>query len=145
MFIPLTATVAVAGQLDAVDLAAAAAAGFVAVVNNRPDGEAPGQPAGDTLRAAATAAGLSFTAIPIDHTGFNREQVAAMAAVLDAAPGPVLAFCRSGSRSAMLWALAEASRGGPADGIVAAAASGGFDVAGLRPTLVALAQAAGAG
>lgn len=140
MFIRLTESVSVAGQIVPGDIAAAAAQGFAAIVNNRPDDEELGQPTGAAMRAAAEAAGLSYTAIPVDHRGMNREQVTAMAAVLDAATGPVLAFCRSGTRSANLWALAEASRGGDPDAIVAAAAGGRYDVAGLRPTLVALAD-----
>lgn len=144
MFIRLTDTVAVAGQIAPTDVATAAAQGFVGLVNNRPDGEEDDQPACADLRAAATAAGLTYTAIPVDHRGFNRGQVTALAAVLDAATGPVLAFCRSGTRSANLWALAEASRGGDPDAIIAAAARGRYDVSGLRPTLVALAAEASA-
>lgn len=143
MFIHLTDAVAVAGQVAPGDIAAAAAAGFVHIVNNRPDGEQPGQPAGAEIEAAATAAGLGYTAIPIDHSGFSLEQVAAMAAVL--ADGPVLAFCRSGTRSTNLWALAEASRGGDPDAIIAAAAAGRYDVAAMRPTLVKLADGKRAG
>lgn len=138
MFVRLTDRVAVSGQLAPGDLAAAAAAGFVAVVNNRPDGEENGQPAGAAIEVAAVAAGMRYTAIPVDHRGFDRGQVDAMATVLDTA-APVLAFCRSGTRSATLWALAEASRGGDPDAIVAAAARGRYDVSGLHPTLVALA------
>ena len=138
MFIRLTESVAVAGQIDPADIPTAAAQGFTAIVNNRPDGEDYGQPACATMRAAAVAAGLDYTAIPVEHS-FTRDQVTAMAAVLAAATGPVLAFCRSGTRSTNLWALAEASRGGDADAIIAAAAKGGYDVSGLRPTLVALA------
>lgn len=140
MFIRLTDEISVAGQITPDDVAAAAAAGFVHIVNNRPDGEVAGQPAGEAIRAAATAAGLGYTAIPIDHAGFGGDQVEAMAAVL-AAHQPVLAFCRSGTRSANLWALAAAKRGGDADAIVAAAARGRYDVSGLRPTLVRLAGA----
>ena len=139
MFIRLTESVAVAGQIAPVDIATAAAQGFTAIVNNRPDGEDFGQPPCAEMRAAAVAAGVAYTAIPVSH-GFTRAQVTDMAAVLDAATGPVLAFCRSGTRSTNLWALAEASRGGDADAIIAAAASGGYDVTSLRPTLIALAQ-----
>ena len=143
MFIRLTETVAVAGQIAPEDIATAARQGFSTVVNNRPDGEEFDQPACAAMRAAAAAAGLDYAAIPVAH-GFTREQVTAMAAVLDAATGPVLAFCRSGTRSTNLWALAEASRGGDAAAIVAAAARGGYDVSGLHPTLVALAEQAAA-
>lgn len=138
MFIRLTDQISVAGQLDPGDLARAAAASFVAVVNNRPDGETFDQPGGAVLADAAAAAGLAYTAIPIDHSGFSMAQVEAMAAVLDAADGPVLAWCRSGTRSANLWALAEARRGGDPEQIVAAAASGRYDVSGLLPTLRSL-------
>lgn len=138
MFIRLTDHISVAGQLDPGDLAHAAAAGFVAVVNNRPDGETFDQPAAAVLAEAAAAAGLAYTAIPIDHSGFTMAQVEAMAAVLDAATGPVLAWCRSGTRSANLWALAEAKRGGDPDAIVAAAESGRYDVSGLLPALRSL-------
>ena len=139
MFIRLTDSMAVAGQIDVADLAAAAAAGFVAVVNNRPDGEEHGQPNAVAMKAAATAAGLSYTAIPVDHSGFAMDQIDAMAAVLDAASGPVLAWCRSGTRSANLWALAEARRGGDPHAIVAAAAAGRYDVSSLLPALHKLA------
>ncbi len=139
MFIRLTESVAVAGQIAPVDIATAVAQGFTTIVNNRPDGEEFGQPPCAEMRAAAVAAGVGYTAIPVGH-GFTRVQVSDMAAVLAAATGPVLAFCRSGTRSTNLWALAEASRGGDADAIIAAAASGGYDVSSLRPTLVALAQ-----
>ena len=142
MFVNLTPNVSVAGQISPDDLAEAAAQGFVAVVNNRPDGEAADQPSSDTMRAAAIAAGLRYDAIPIDLSGFSMPQVEAMAAVLDAAgaEGRVLAWCRSGTRSTNLWALAEASRGGDPDTIVAAAASGRYDVSGLLPTLRKLSE-----
>ncbi|MBV8970952.1 MAG: TIGR01244 family phosphatase [Sphingomonadaceae bacterium] len=143
MFVPLTDTVAVAGQLAPADLAVAAAAGYTTVVNNRPDGEEPGQPAGADMRAAAEAAGLGYAAIPIGHAGLGMAEVAAMVAVLDRAGGPVLAFCRSGTRSANLWALAEAHRGGETETIITACARGRYDVSGLRPVLMRLAAGHG--
>ena len=133
MFVRLTDTISVAGQIAPADLLGPH--GFVAVVNNRPDGDEPGQPSGAAMQAAAAAAGLAYTAIPIDHSGFSIEQIDAMAAILDGADGPVLAWCRSGTRSANLWALAEARRGGDPDAIVAAAAGGRYDVSALLPTL----------
>ena len=135
MFVRLTEAVAVAGQIAPADLHAAAAQGFTDVVNNRPDGEETGQPDAASMQDAARAAGLTYAAIPIDHSGFDMAQVEAMAAVLDGATGPVLAWCRSGTRSANLWALAEARRGGDPDGIVAAAALGRYDVRALLPML----------
>ncbi|MBU6166814.1 MAG: TIGR01244 family phosphatase [Alphaproteobacteria bacterium] len=133
MFIPITPSVSVAPQIGPDDVAAAAAHGVRTIVNNRPDGESFDQPPGAHIAAACAAHGLDYVAIPIDHTGFSLEQVEAMAEAL--ASGPVLAFCRSGTRSCNLWALA-AARGGmaPAD-IVAAAGQGGYNVAGLMPLL----------
>ncbi len=139
MIFQLTPTMAVASQLAPADCAAARAQGFAALINNRPDGEVPGQPECAAMRAAAEAAGLTYTPIPVGHAGMSLALVEAMADALDAASGPVLAFCRSGTRSANLWALAEARRGGDPEAIIAAAENGGYDVAGLRPTLRRLA------
>ncbi|WP_409049866.1 TIGR01244 family sulfur transferase [Sandarakinorhabdus sp.] len=138
MFIRITDHVSVAPQIAPEDCALAAAQGFAAIVNNRPDGEGAGQPEAATMRAAAEAAGLRYADIPIDHSGFSMPQIEAMVAVLDAG-GPILAFCRSGTRSCNLWALAEAKRGGDPDAIVAAADAGGYHIGGLLPTLRALA------
>lgn len=142
MFIHLTDDAAVAPQLAPADMAEAAARGFTVIVNNRPDGEERDQPACATMRAAAEKAGLAYTAIPVDQSGFGRDQVDAMAAVLADAPGPVLAFCRSGTRSAHLWALAEASRGKDPDSLIAAAAAGGYDLRALGAALRQLSAAA---
>lgn len=133
MFIPITPSLSVAPQIAPGDVALAAAHGFRTIVNNRPDGESFDQPPGAEIAAACTAQGLEYVAIPIDHTGFSLEQVEAMAAAM--ATGPVLAFCRSGTRSCNLWALAAAKTGtAPAD-IIAAAGEGGYNVAGLMPLL----------
>lgn len=139
MFIRLTPNISVAAQIAPEDCAIAKAQGFTAIVNNRPDGEAPGQPTAAEMRAAATAAGLRYADIPVDHSGMGPLQVEAMAAELEAAGGPMLAFCRSGTRSTNLWALAAALRGDDLDTIVAAAAAGRYDVSGLLPTMRKLA------
>jgi uncharacterized protein (TIGR01244 family) len=131
--------ISVSPQIDPADVTVLAAQGFAAIVNNRPDGEEAGQPEGSAVEAAAHSAGLAYTAIPVAG-GFSHAQIDAMRAALDAAAGPVLAFCRSGTRSTNLWALAEAKAGGDPETIVAKAAAAGYDLAGLHPTLVALAQ-----
>lgn len=141
MFIPLNDKLSVAGQLSADDVAAAAAAGFVALINNRPDNETPEQPAGSAIEAAARNCGLGYTHIPVGHGGFAMEQVEAMAQTLAETDGPVLAFCRSGTRSTMLWALAAAHRGEDPATIAATAAAAGYDVAALTPALRQLAEA----
>ncbi|WP_174274460.1 TIGR01244 family sulfur transferase [Sphingomonas bacterium] len=138
MFRTLDEKVSVAGQITPADVAAAAAQGYAAIVNNRPDGEEPGQVPGAEIAAAAAAAGLAYSAIPVDHSGFDQRQIDAMAAALDAAGGPVLAFCRSGTRSTYLWALASAKMGAPAEGLVAKAAAQGYDLGPLRPMLDSL-------
>jgi uncharacterized protein (TIGR01244 family) len=127
--------ISVAPQITPWDVSEIARLGFVAIVNNRPDDEEPGQPDGAEIRAAAEAAGLSYTAIPITHAGFSHPQVAAMVAALDAAGGPVLAYCRSGTRSCNLWALATATAGGDPAELVAKGAGAGYDLAGIRPLL----------
>ena len=131
--------ISVAPQITPADVTELARAGFTAIVNNRPDGEEPGQPEGDAIRAVAQTLGLAYTAIPVTHAGFSHPQIDAMRAAIDAAPGPVLAYCRSGTRSCNLWALAEASAGGDPDAIVAKGTGAGYDLGGIRPLLETLA------
>lgn len=131
-------TVAVAPQISPDAMADLAAAGFTAIVNNRPDGEDMGQPSGAEIAAAAEAAGLTYTAIPVTHAGFSHPQIDAMAAVLAEAKGPVLAYCRSGTRSCNLWALAVVKGGMHPDTAMTKAAAAGYDLTGLRPLLDAL-------
>ncbi len=139
MIRPLNDSFAVAPQIRPEDVPAIKAAGYVAIVNNRPDNEESGQPAGDALRAAAEAAGMTYTAIPVTAAGFSHPQLDAMAAALTAADGPVLAYCRSGTRSCNLWALAAAKAGRDPGLLTAQAAGAGYDLAGIRPMLDALA------
>jgi uncharacterized protein (TIGR01244 family) len=140
MFIRLNDQIAVAPQIGPEDCAAAKAEGYAFIINNRPDDEAPGQPSGAAIAAAAAAAGLGYAAIPVDASGLTMEKAQAMAQLLKDAPGPILAYCRSGTRSTNLWALGAALNGGDAQAIVAAAANGGYDIAGLLPSLQRLAE-----
>lgn len=128
-------SISVSPQIQPEDIAAIKAAGFVGVINNRPDEEQEGQPEGEAIRAAALAAGLTYAAIPIGHAGFSHPQIAAMVDVLEGAEGPVLAFCRSGTRSCNLWALARARMGDQPDELIAKGAEAGYDLSGLRPLL----------
>ncbi len=130
--------ISVAPQIDPADVASLAASGFTTIVNNRPDGEEAGQPTGDQVRAAAEAAGLGYVAIPVTHSGFSHPQVTAMIELLSQADGPVLAYCRSGTRSCHLWALARAGMGDDADALTDKAAAAGYDISGARPLLDAL-------
>lgn len=129
----LDAATSVGGQLRPEDMAELKARGFDTVIHNRPDGEEPGQADAASLRAAAEAAGLGWHWIPMGSGGLSAEMVEATAAAMDG--GRTAAFCRSGTRSTNLWALAEASRGAEADGLIAKAAAAGYDIAALRPLM----------
>jgi uncharacterized protein (TIGR01244 family) len=128
-------SISVAPQIAPEDMPGLAAAGFGLVINNRPDDEESGQPSGAEMRAAAEAAGMGYVAIPTVMGGMTRGQVDEMAAALQSTDRPVLAFCRSGTRSCNLWALAEASRGGDPEALAAKAAGAGYDLSGIRPLL----------
>lgn len=97
---------AVSGQIGPGDLPKIAAEGFRTVICVRPDGEDPGQPPAEEIRRAAEAAGLAFRHIPVVSGRMGEADVAAFSAALDAAPGPALAYCRSGGRAGELWSRA---------------------------------------
>jgi len=129
-------------QIGPDDLAQAAALGVTLVINNRPDGEAPEEPQGAEIETAARAAGMDYLAIPITHAGFSAPQVEAMRQALDQASGPVLAYCRSGTRSTLLWALAQAQAGIDPDEISGAAQGAGYDVTPVRQVMDVMAAQA---
>lgn len=132
-------SISVAPQIAVDQVADIAAAGFKTIVNNRPDDEDAGQPSGDAIRAAAEAAGLKYVAIPVTHSGFSHPQIDAMTQALTDSDGPVLAYCRSGTRSCNLWALAAAKAGRNPNLLLAQAEDAGYDLRGIRPMLDALA------
>ncbi len=136
----LTENVMVSPQLAIEDIAAAAGLGVGTIVNNRPDGEEPSAPQGDEIAAAAAAAGLNYVAIPVGHAGFSEPQVDAMIAALEQAEGPILAYCRSGTRSTLLWALAAAKQGEAPESIARTAAQAGYDVSPIRTMIDMLAS-----
>lgn len=137
---PLNDSVAVSPQIAPADIPAIKAAGYVAIVNNRPDDEEPGQPSGAAIREAAKAAGLKYSEVPVTGAGFSHPQLDAMARALVEADGPVLAYCRSGTRSCNLWALAAAKAGRNPELLATQAAQAGYDLAAIRPMLDALAS-----
>lgn len=128
-FRTLSDTVLVAPQIALSDLAEAAKLGVKTVVSNRPDGEDPGQPSAEEVAEAARTVGLNFIHAPV--IGFPDE--AAVEAVGDilAKGDPVLMFCRSGTRSAVTWALAMRQAGADDDGLRAAGARAGYDLSRL--------------
>ncbi|GGA35589.1 TIGR01244 family sulfur transferase [Pelagibacterium lentulum] len=122
--------VSVAGQIQPEDVAQIKAAGFVAIVNNRPDGEAPDQPDGAQIAQAAQEAGLRYFEIPMGREGVSTHMVAATRDIIDESEGPVLCYCRSGTRSTTLWALSQAGTM-QAGEIISAAAKAGYDMSHL--------------
>lgn len=122
--------VSVSGQIQPEDIKTLKDLGFTTIVNNRPDGEAPDQPSGAQIEAAAKAAGLTYHAIPLGREGVNPEMVANTKAVLEGSDGKVFCFCRSGTRSTTLWALSQAGEA-PAEKIIAQAAEAGYDMSHL--------------
>jgi uncharacterized protein (TIGR01244 family) len=135
--------VAVAGQLQPGDMTEIAAAGYVAVVNNRPDGEAMfGQPRTADLRKAAEAAGLVFLDLPFSGPRATPEQVRAFADLLAGRPGRIVAFCKSGMRSSLLWGAASIAAGQSLDVVLTAAMRAGQNLDPVGETMVALAKSA---
>jgi uncharacterized protein (TIGR01244 family) len=132
MFRKLTDHVLASPQIDLADIAVAAAQGVTLIINNRPEGESDDQTPGAAIEAAARAAGLDYVAIPVTHAGFSEAQVKAMAEALAGAQGGVLAYCRSGTRSTLLWALAEASGGADPETLARLAAQAGYDIGPVR-------------
>ena len=133
-FKPLTPSLSVSSQLSEADIAQAARDGFRAIIDNRPDGEEPGQLSAETVRKLAAAHGMGFAHVPTVGSNITDEDVAGMADALARLDGPVLAYCRTGTRSTTLWALTQAG-GQPAEAILAIAAQAGYDLSTLRPRL----------
>lgn len=121
-------------QLTAADVAAVAAAGYHTVICNRPDGEADDQPRAADIAAACEAAGLDFRFLPVKPGRITAETQAAFDETIRSCKGPILGYCRTGSRSASLWALARSHKLSP-DAIMAAASGAGYDLEGLRPLM----------
>jgi len=121
--------VSVSPQISVEDVEAIKQAGFKTIINNRPDGEAPDQPASAEIKAAAEAAGLNFVEIPMGREGVSPEMITQTQAAFDGNE-PVLAYCRSGTRSTTLWALSQAGKQ-DAQEIIDAAAGAGYDISHL--------------
>ncbi|MFM6831899.1 MAG: TIGR01244 family sulfur transferase [Novosphingobium sp.] len=131
-------------QISLAEVAYAKALGIGLIVNNRPEGESDDQTPGPDIEAAAREAGMAYVAIPVTHAGFSMAQVEALeAALASAGDTPVLAYCRSGTRSTLLWALAQAKAGISPDDIAAKAAGAGYDIGPIRATVDVLAAQAG--
>ena len=139
-FRKLTERVYVAPQLSKEDFAQAAALGVRHVINNRPDGEAPDQLQSEEARAAAEAAGLSYHYAPFQGQP-TAQALETLSGLLAADDAPILAYCRSGTRSSTVWAMAAAkAHAMTADEIVATARAAGYDFSQLRGLFETLAN-----
>lgn len=140
MFRRLTDTLYASPQIGLGEVAQAKALGVALIVNNRPEGESDDQVPGAEIERAAGEAGIGYVAIPVTHAGFSHTQLDALNAALEqAGAGPVLAYCRSGTRSTLLWALARAKAGESPEELTSAAAQAGYDTAPVRAMMDALA------
>ena len=130
----LTETYAVTPMIGLEDLAQIKALGFTDVINNRPDGEITLDVQTTAMQAAATALGLKFHINPVIGGAMTPENVQVQAGAMAQAQGPVLAYCASGNRSSVVWALAQAGRRS-ADDLIGTAAKFGYNLEHLRPAL----------
>ncbi len=136
---PLTPDYAVSPQIEPGDIAAIKSAGFTSVIDNRPDGEVPPHLHTNAMRAAVEAAGLTFVANPVIGGQLTLQNVEAQAAAIAEAAGPVLAYCASGNRSSVVWALANAGQM-PTDDLIGLPARHGYALESLRPQIESLAR-----
>jgi sulfide:quinone oxidoreductase len=132
----------IATQLQPADLDVLAARGVRSVINNRPDGEAPDQPAAAVLEAQCRALGLGYAFLPFaSGVAPDPATTLAFAGALARLPQPVAAFCRTGTRSITLWAFAQVAGGASVQATLAASTAAGFDLAKFSPQLAATALA----
>ncbi|MGR3379292.1 TIGR01244 family sulfur transferase [Salipiger abyssi] len=140
--IELTPGYFVSPQIAVEEVPALAEAGISLVICNRPDDEVPPSHQAAALESAVRAAGMDFVHIPVTNDTLTLDQVAQQAALIEAAEGPVFAYCRSGTRSSIVWAMGQAGKM-ETDAILSAATKAGYQLEGLRPTLDALAAQKG--
>ena len=122
----------VSPQISAADIAQAKAQGFTTIINNRPDGEAPDQPNSAEIEAAAKAAGLTYVHIPVRGMPTPEQVEATRAAILNS-EGPVLAFCRTGTRCINTWSIGERLAGRDRDELVRIGSAAGYDLTQVLP------------
>lgn len=134
----ITPDFAVAPQIAPEDMAELAEAGFKVVINNRPDAEITPDICCDEMRAAAEAAGLTYVSNPVANGGLTMGMVETQGKVCTETDGPVFAYCRSGTRSSIVWALSQAGQM-PTDDILEALAKAGYPQPGLAGQIDALA------
>ena len=130
----ITPTYAVSEQIHPTDFTAIVEAGFRTVICNRPDEEVPPPLQSAAMAIAAEAAGVDFKVLPLTHQTMNPENIAKQFEMVEAAGGPVLAYCASGTRCSVVWALSQSGKLS-ADEILSQTAQAGYDLSGLRRAL----------
>ena len=123
----------VSPQLSVADVQEAAAKGFKTIINNRPDGEAPDQPASAEIEAAAKAAGLNYIHIPVRGMPPSPDLAEQTCKAVESSEGPVLAFCRTGTRSISCYSLGQHAQGRDRDELLKTAAGAGYDLSNVIP------------
>lgn len=131
---PITPRYAVAPQIAPEDLPAIAAAGFATVICNRPDSEVPAELRAEAIRAAAQAAGMRFEVLELDHQTLTPENALRQRHLVAQSEGPVLAYCRSGTRCAVIWGMGQL-RQMSVDQVMAQALAAGYRIDAYRPLL----------
>ncbi|MFY2823931.1 TIGR01244 family sulfur transferase [Ruegeria sp. MALMAid1280] len=131
---PITPRYAVSPQITVEDVPAIAEAGFVKVICNRPNVEVPVNMQSDAIGEAVRAAGLEYEVLELTHQTMTPENVALQRQLAESCGGPVLAYCASGTRCSVIWALGQCDRMST-DDILDATTKAGYALDNLRPTL----------
>jgi uncharacterized protein (TIGR01244 family) len=133
---PMTVDFAVSPQIAEADFSALALAGYKTIINNRPDGEEVGQLTAEMAQQLAEANGLTYVHIPVKIPELTVETVEQFGAAIKENPGPILAHCKSGTRSCILWSMVTAKDNTMTlDELMACAAQGGYDLTRVRPLI----------
>ncbi|MCU0999648.1 TIGR01244 family phosphatase [Stenotrophomonas maltophilia] len=133
---PLSASLKVSGQLLPKDIETLKEQGVASVICNRPDNEQPEQPSHHALHDACHQAGMQFAYLPVASGVISDDQVHTFAKLMEALPRPVAAYCRTGTRVAMLWALSEVVRNGAAFAhVLSVASDAGYDLSSIATRL----------
>lgn len=138
----ITPRYTVSPQITPADVAAIKAAGFTTLICNRPDEEVPPQLQSMAVAAAAQEAGLNFVVSPLTHQTMTSDRIAQQRSLIANSKGPVFAYCASGTRCTVIWALGQAGKM-PMDEILTTAAGGGYDLAALSPRIEEIAASGG--
>lgn len=131
---PITPTYAVSPQIDPSDLPSIAVAGYKTIICNRPDAENPPHMQASAMKEAAKNAGIALEFLPLTHQTMTPENIAKQFEIVANAGTPVLAYCASGTRCSVVWALSQAGKQS-ADAILEQTSKAGYDLSGLRGAL----------